>query len=93
MTRRILVTGGAGFIGANFIRYWLAKYPEDRIVNYDALTYAGNLENLADVEDNPQYRFVHADICDQPTSNVSSKKSVSTMWHTWQPSHMWTAPS
>ncbi|MFH1173284.1 MAG: GDP-mannose 4,6-dehydratase, partial [bacterium] len=43
---KILVTGGAGFIGSNFIRYWLAKYPADQIINLDALTYAGNLENL-----------------------------------------------
>jgi dTDP-glucose 4,6-dehydratase len=47
--RRLLVTGGAGFIGSNFIRYWITRHPEDRIVNLDALTYAGNLENLADV--------------------------------------------
>ena len=60
--RRLLVTGGAGFIGSNFIRYWLAKHPEDRIVNLDVLTYAGNLENLTEVEDEPGYRFVRGDI-------------------------------
>lgn len=63
--RRLLVTGGAGFIGSNFVRYWLAKYPEDRIVNLDLLTYAGNLENLADIESLPAYRFVQGDIGDQ----------------------------
>ena len=64
--RRLLVTGGAGFIGSNFVRYWLQAHPEDRLVNLDALTYAGNLENLQDVERHPSYRFVHGDICDAP---------------------------
>jgi len=61
---RILITGGAGFIGSNFILYWLKNHPEDRIVNLDKLTYAGNLENLKAVEDNPNYKFVLGDICD-----------------------------
>lgn len=61
---RILVTGGAGFIGSNFIRCMLQKYPEYRIINLDKLTYAGNLENLADLEQNAQYEFIHGDICD-----------------------------
>ncbi len=61
---KILVTGGAGFIGSNFIRYWLNKYPDDKIVNLDSLTYAGNLENLRDVENNKNYQFVKGDICD-----------------------------
>lgn len=60
---RILVTGGAGFIGSNFIRYWLRKYPSDKIVNLDKLTYAGNLSSLRDVRDNPNYKFVKGDIC------------------------------
>jgi len=63
--RRLLVTGGAGFIGSNFIRYWLGKYPGDRVVNLDALTYAGNLESLADMETAPGYRFVQGDINDR----------------------------
>lgn len=60
----ILVTGGAGFIGSNFIRYWLREHQDDRIVNYDKLTYAGNLDNLNDIDDDPRYTFVKADICD-----------------------------
>ena len=59
---KILVTGGAGFIGSNFIRYWLREHPEDTIVNYDALTYAGNLENVRDMEEDARYTFVHGDI-------------------------------
>ncbi len=61
---KILVTGGAGFIGSNFIHYWLDKYPEDEIVNYDLLTYAGHLESLKDIEDNPHYYFIKGDITD-----------------------------
>lgn len=60
-----LVTGGAGFIGANFIIYMLNKYNDIRIINVDKLTYAGNLENLKEVQDNPNYKFVQADICDK----------------------------
>lgn len=60
-----LVTGGAGFIGSNFIHYMLNKYKDIKIINLDALTYAGNLENLKAVEDNPNYIFVHGDICDK----------------------------
>ncbi len=62
--KKILVTGGAGFIGSNFILYWLKKYPTDRIINLDKLTYAGNLKNLTTVSNNPNYRFVKGDICD-----------------------------
>lgn len=61
----ILVTGGAGFIGSNFILYMLHKHPEYRIVNVDKLTYAGNLENLEGVENNPRYMFHQGDICDR----------------------------
>lgn len=61
----ILVTGGAGFIGSNFILNWLKNYNGD-VLNFDKLTYAGNLENLKSVEKNPRYQFVRGDICDQP---------------------------
>ncbi len=64
MSRRILVTGGAGFIGSNFIRYFLGKHAADSIVNLDKLTYAGNLENLAGLESHAGHRFVKGDICD-----------------------------
>ena len=63
---KILVTGGAGFIGGNFIHYMVNKYPEDEIVNLDLLTYCGNLETLKPVEDKPNYRFVKGDIADRP---------------------------
>jgi dTDP-glucose 4,6-dehydratase len=61
---KLLVTGGSGFIGSNFIRWVLNEHPDDRIVNLDKLTYAGNPANLADVEADPRYAFVHGDICD-----------------------------
>lgn len=61
---RILVTGGAGFIGSNFIMYIMSKYPEYKVINIDSLTYAGNLENLNSVKDKPNYSFVKADIAD-----------------------------
>ena len=62
--KRILVTGGAGFIGSNFIIYWLLNHPQDSIVNLDKLTYAGNLENLKSVQNYSNYKFIHGDICD-----------------------------
>jgi dTDP-glucose 4,6-dehydratase len=61
---KLLVTGGAGFIGSNFIRHVLRAHPEDSVVNLDKLTYAGNLANLADVASDARYRFVHGDVCD-----------------------------
>jgi dTDP-glucose 4,6-dehydratase len=62
--KHILITGGAGFIGSNFIRYVLRKYSDYKIINLDKLTYAGNLENLRDIENHPHYTFVRGDICD-----------------------------
>ncbi|MEK9135506.1 MAG: dTDP-glucose 4,6-dehydratase, partial [Bacteroidota bacterium] len=63
--KSVLVTGGAGFIGSNFIRYFLGLHSEVEVVNLDKLTYAGNLENLTDVVADPRYRFVKGDICDR----------------------------
>ncbi|MEN9407718.1 MAG: hypothetical protein RLZZ455_934 [Candidatus Parcubacteria bacterium] len=61
---KIFVTGGAGFIGSNFILYWVKTHPSDQIINFDKLTYAGNLENLSAIEGHPGYAFVQGDICD-----------------------------
>lgn len=61
---KLLVTGGAGFIGSNFIHYWLAKYPQDKIINLDKLTYAGHLSSLKDIEKNKNYTFMKGDILD-----------------------------
>lgn len=66
---RLLVTGGAGFIGSAFVRTTLEAWPEARILNFDKLSYAGNLENLASVASNPRYEFLQADICDAPAVN------------------------
>jgi dTDP-glucose 4,6-dehydratase len=65
VSRRLLVTGAAGFIGANFAHYWAREYPDDYLVAYDALTYAGNRANLASLEGSSNFRFVHANICDE----------------------------
>ena len=65
--RSIIITGGAGFIGSHVVRLFVNKYPEYRIINVDKLTYAGNLANLKDIENKPNYRFVKADICDFDT--------------------------
>jgi dTDP-glucose 4,6-dehydratase len=62
---KLLVTGGAGFIGSNFVRYWLKEHPEDQVVNLDALTYAGHIESLKDIADNPNYFFIKGDITNQ----------------------------
>lgn len=65
---KLLVTGGAGFIGSNFVHYWLNNHPDDDVVCYDALTYAGNLENLKSAQDNPRFTFVKGDITDHDTA-------------------------
>ena len=62
---KILITGGAGFIGSNFIHYWIDKYPEDKIINLDCLTYAANLDNLVKHKNNSNYKFIKGDICDE----------------------------
>jgi len=70
---KLFVTGGAGFIGSNFILYWMKKYPTDSLINFDKLTYAGNLENLKEVEKNQNYTFVQGDICNQNLVNEQTK--------------------
>ncbi|PUV22839.1 dTDP-glucose 4,6-dehydratase [Sphingobacterium athyrii] len=70
MNKKILITGGAGFIGSHVVREFVVKYPNYQIINLDALTYAGNLENLKDIEDRPNYAFVKADITDQAAMNA-----------------------
>lgn len=69
---KLLVTGGAGFIGSNFIHYWLEKYPQDSIVNLDKLTYAGHLENLRSIGNNPRYSFIKGDI----TNKADVEKAI-----------------
>lgn len=87
--KNLLVTGGAGFIGSNFIHYILEKYPNYKIVNFDKLTYAGNLENLRGVESNPNYNFERGDICDKETvSNVIEKYKIDTIVNFAAESHV-----
>ncbi len=77
---KLLITGGAGFIGSNFIKYWLKNYPDDSILNFDKLTYAGNLETLKDIENNKNYTFIKGDICDRSTVD-SVMKQADTVVH------------
>ncbi len=84
---RILVTGGAGFIGANFILYWLKQHPKDEVINFDKLTYAGNLDNLKEIENNSHYHFVKGDICDgQAVGKVMA--GIETVVHFAAESHV-----
>lgn len=87
--RNILVTGGAGFIGSHLVRLLVRKYPEYRIVNLDALTYAGNLENLKDVEGCPNYVFVKGDICDhKAVSEIFERYGIDGVIHLAAESHV-----
>ncbi len=84
---KLLVTGGAGFIGTNFILYWLKNHPEDEIINFDKLTYAGNLDNLREAEKNPHYKFVKGDIGDgQAVGKVMA--GIDTVVHFAAESHV-----
>jgi len=84
---KVLVTGGAGFIGSNFIRFILKKHPDWNVVNFDKLTYCGNLENLKDVENNHRYSFVKGDICDE-TAVEKAIKNVDMVFHFAAESHV-----
>ncbi|HZJ18069.1 MAG TPA: dTDP-glucose 4,6-dehydratase [Patescibacteria group bacterium] len=84
---KILVTGGAGFIGSNFILYWAKNHPEDLIINFDKLTYAGNLENLKKLDDNKNYKFIQGDICNVDSVN-SAMEGVNTVVHFAAESHV-----
>lgn len=84
---KLLVTGGAGFIGSNFISYWIKKHPDDKIVNFDKLTYAGNLANLKNVENSPHYHFVQGDIVDKK-SVEEVMKGIDTVVHFAAESHV-----
>jgi dTDP-glucose 4,6-dehydratase len=84
-----LVTGGAGFIGSNFVRHWLHEHPQDRVINLDALTYAGNLESLADLAEQPGYRFVRGDIGDrQLVTELFEREGIDTVVNFAAESHV-----
>jgi dTDP-glucose 4,6-dehydratase len=86
---RLLVTGGAGFIGSNFVHYWLREHPGDRLVVLDALTYAGHLVNLRLAQGHPGYRFVHGDICDRElVERLLREESLDTVVHFAAESHV-----
>lgn len=86
---RILITGGAGFIGSNFVHYWCKQHPDDRVVVFDALTYAGNLNNLADLDDHPNFRFVQGDICDRTlVSQLLTEEAIDIVAHFAAESHV-----
>ncbi len=86
---KLIVTGGAGFIGGNFVRYWLGTHPADHIINLDALTYAGNLESLDDARRSPNYSFVHGDICDKPlVESLIADEDVDFVVHFAAESHV-----
>ncbi len=87
--RSIVVTGGAGFIGSNFVHHWCENYPEDRVIVLDALTYAGNLNNLATLKDRKNFRFLQGDICDRAlVDELFAGENIDTVAHFAAESHV-----
>lgn len=87
--RRIVITGGAGFIGSNFVHHWCKQYPGDRVVVLDALTYAGNRNNLAELEGRENFRFVQGDICDRAlVDTLLREENINTVAHFAAESHV-----
>src|SRR6202034_1370324 len=87
--RNLFITGGAGFIGANFVRHWLANSREGRVVVFDALTYAGNIDNLAGLDGTPRYLFVKGDICDEAAARaLLEQHRIDTVVHFAAESHV-----
>ena len=87
--RHMIVTGGAGFIGANFVHYWCEHYPNDRVIVLDALTYAGNLHTLDSLQSHPNFRFVKGDICDRPLIEaLLQEEAINTIAHFAAESHV-----
>ena len=87
--RRVLITGGAGFIGANFVHHWVARHPDDQVTVLDALTYAGSRLNLQGLEGREGFRFVHGDICDEALVNrLMAERAVDTVVHFAAESHV-----
>jgi dTDP-glucose 4,6-dehydratase len=87
--RNVFITGGAGFIGANFVRHWLGRAREGRVVVFDALTYAGNIDNLAGLDEDPRYVFVKGDICDEAAVRaLLERHHIDTVVHFAAESHV-----
>lgn len=87
--RSIVITGGAGFIGSNFVHHWCENYPEDRVIVLDALTYAGNLHNLATLKDRKNFRFLQGDICDRAlVDQLFAGENIDTVAHFAAESHV-----
>lgn len=85
---KILITGGCGFIGSNFIHYWLSRHPQDSLVNLDKLTYAANPKSLDDLRDNPHYQFIEGDICDGITVDKIMSDGIELIIHFAAESHV-----
>ncbi len=85
----ILITGGAGFIGSNFVHHWCQNYPDDQVIVLDALTYAGNRQNLASLEDQNNFKFIKGDICDRPLiDKLLKEENITTVAHFAAESHV-----